>query len=144
MDNLIYLSGGMQNFGSKDFNKSNNWRVDIKNWIVEITDNKWTAFNPNEHWNFVDEYEDFDDLESMKLDLFKLKKSDLVIYNNNDPFSRGSMAEIAIAYDHGIPVLLLNEENNEIHPWQKAMSERIFTDREDLMLYILNHYLRRD
>ena len=51
------------------------------------------------------------------------------------------MAEIAIAYDNRIPVIGLNEENIELHPWQIEFCRKIFTDFDLMLDYIEDYYL---
>ncbi len=141
---LWYLSGGMTKFGVENFDESNNWRVDLKEQIRNLSDGYITAFNPNDHWNMLDDPDEFEDREAMNLDIYKLRQSELVIYNNNDPFSRGSMIELGIAYERQIPIFTLNEEGNEVHCWVRDISQRVFTDREDMMMYLSAHYIGRD
>lgn len=140
-DIKIYLSGGMESFGKDNYEKSNNWRLDVKDWIEKMTDNKVKVFNPNDHWNFTMDESTINERECMDYDIWQLRNSDLVIYNNNDPYSRGSMAEIAIAYERKIPIIILNEDDNALHCWMKCMSNRVFDDREDMMYYLAEHYL---
>ena len=79
--------------------------------------------------------------EIVEFDLMKVKNSDLIICNFNDPKSLGTMAEIAIAYDNRIPVIGLNEENIELHPWQIEFCRKIFTDFDLMLDYIEDYYL---
>lgn len=141
---LWYLSGGMTKFGKEEFYKSNDWRVDIKEQIENISEGYITAFNPNYHWSLLSDPDEFSDREAMNLDIYKLRQSELVIYSNNDPFSRGSMIELGIAWERRIPIFVLNEEKLEIHPWVQCFAEAVFCDREDLMLYLIEHYVGRD
>ena len=78
----------------------------------------------------------------MRLDLYKLKNSDVVIVNFNDKWSLGTQSEIAIAYDRGIPVIGLNENKQELHPWQEEFCERIFNDIDEMLDYVEDFYLR--
>ena len=80
--------------------------------------------------------------EVMRLDLHMLRNSDLVIANFNDMYSLGSMSEIAIAYDRGIPVIGLNENKQSLHPWQQCMCERIFDNIDVMLDYIEDFYLK--
>ena len=141
---LWYLSGGMTKFGADNFDESNNWRVDLKEQIRNLSDGYIVGFSPNEHFNLMDDPEEFEDREAMNLDIYKLRQSELVIFNNNDPFSRGSMIELGIAYERQIPIFLLNEDDNEVHPWVRDISQKVFTDREDMMMYLSAHYIGRD
>lgn len=142
----IYLAGGMGKFGKEKFEESNAWRVDIKNQLENICCNyKVKCCNPNDHFNFLKEPEYLTDREVMEFDLHRVRKADLVIVNFNDIHSLGTMAEIATAYEMKKPVLGLCEDYEgqikDLHPWQKCMVNRLFTDREDLVLYVLKHYL---
>ena len=140
----IYLCGGMGKFGKDNFKESNSWRTYCRRAIerCESTYNGITI-NPNDYFNFVDEpplYKTHD--EVMRLDLHKLRNSDLVIANFNDKYSLGSMAEIAIAYDRRIPIIGLNESGEDLHPWQTAMCERIFENIDEMLDYVEDFYLR--
>lgn len=144
----IYLSGGMQKFGKADFDKSNAWRKYYKQ-ALECCESEYRVrvCNPNDYFNFYDEPQHKSEREVMNLDLYKLKHSDLVIINFNDVYSLGSMAEIAIAFDRGIPIIGFNEDEKSLHPkvlhpWQKCMCERIFTDIHEMLDYIEDIYLR--
>lgn len=140
----IYLCGGMGKFGKENFDEGNKWRQYCK----QVLENYECAYkvittNPNDFFNFVDEPPLYDTQdEVMRLDLHKLRNSNLVIANFNDMYSLGSMSEIAIAYDRGIPVIGLNEDNKELHPWQVCMCERIFNDIDKVIDYIEDFYLR--
>ena len=140
----IYLSGGMQKFGSKNFEEGNEWRKYCKLALETYEcDYRVNVINPNDYFNFLDEapqYKSQD--EVMRFDLHKLRNSNLVIINFNDIYSLGSMSEIAIAYDRGIPVIGLNEDNQTLHPWQICMCERIFNDIDEMLDYVEDFYLR--
>lgn len=140
---FIYLCGGMGKFGKDNFNECNVWRRYCKQALETYECNhKVEAINPNDYFNFVDEPQYETQNEVMRFDLHKLRNSNLVIANFNDMYSLGSMAEIAIAYDRGIPVIGLNTDNQELHPWQVCMCERIFDDINKMLDYIEDFYLR--
>ena len=143
-DISIYTAGGMGKFGKENFDECNNWRKYCKQALENCEcDYRVRVVNPNDFFNFVDEPPRFNTQdEVMRLDLHKLRNSNLVIANFNDMYSLGSMAEIAIAYDRGIPVIGLNESGQELHPWQVCMCERIFTDIDEMLDYIEDFYLR--
>ena len=77
----------------------------------------------------------------MQFDLHKVRTSNLIIMNFNNMHSLGSMAELAIAYDRGIPVIGLNETEQQLHPWQYCMCSKIFNNMEDMLDYIKIYYL---
>ena len=144
MEYKIYAAGGMGKFGKDNFDEGNRWRRYCKQALETCECNyRVTVTNPNDYFNFIDEpprYNTQD--EVMRLDLHKVRNSDLVIVNFNDMYSLGSMAEIAIAYDRGIPVIGLNEADQDLHPWQACMCERIFTNIDEMLDYIEDFYLR--
>jgi nucleoside 2-deoxyribosyltransferase len=141
---FIYLCGGMGKFGKEKFDECNKWRRYCKE-SLECCECNYNvkAVNPNDYFNFADDppqYKTQD--EVMRLDLHKLRNSNLVVVNFNDMYSLGSMAEISIAYDRGIPVIGLNEDNQNLHPWQECMCERVFNNVDKMLDYIEDFYLR--
>lgn len=138
---LWYLSGGMQKFGKEEFDKSNDWREYLAEQIKNLSDGNILALNPNKHYNFSMNPEEYTEREVMNLDIYKLRNSELVIYFNNDPYSRGSMAELGIAWERRIPILVVNDGDNELHSWVKCMAEKIFPNFEELLWYVDAHYI---
>lgn len=138
---LWYLSGGMQKFGAEEIDKSNNWRTYLADEIFKLSEGNIVAFNPNFHFSFATNPEEYTEREVMNLDIYKLRNSELVIYHNNDPYSRGSMAELGIAWERRIPILVVSEEGEEIHPWVRCMAEKIFPNFEELLWYVEAHYI---
>ena len=140
----IYGAGAMGSFGKDNFEKGNGWRVYLKNKL-ESLDCRFKVFftNPNNYYNFLDKSTYDSELEIMKFDIGRVKRSDLVVVNFNDIASLGTMAEIAIAYDRRIPIIGLceNDEYRKIHPWQKEMCDKIFLNRDALVDYIEDYYL---
>lgn len=139
----IYLSGGMQKFGKENFDKSNDWREYCKTALETCEcDYKVKVCNPNDLFNFKDKPQYTSQREVMNLDIHKLRQSDLVIVNFNDKWSLGTMSEIAIAYDRCIPVIGINPDNQDLHPWQECICERIFNNIDEMLDYIQDFYLR--
>ena len=143
-DIVVYTAGGMGKFGKENFDECNKWRKYCKQALENCEcDYRVKVVNPNDFFNFVDEPPQYKTQnEVMRLDLHKLRNSDLVVVNFNDMYSLGSMSEIAIAYDRGIPVIGLNESNQDLHPWQICMCERIFNNIDEMLDYIEDFYLR--
>lgn len=143
-DYQIYLCGGMGKFGKENFEESDVWRRYCKDTLESFESKRYkvSCINPNDYFSFVQDpplYES--NREVMELDLNKLRNSDLVIANFNDPSSLGSMAELAIAYDNRIPIVGLNVSNEELHPWEECMCNRIFDDIDELLDYVEDFYL---
>ena len=133
-------------FGKERFDESNEWRLDIKNQVEEISDGKVKCCNPNDHFNFLDDSNYISQRETMNYDLHRVRNSSALIVNFNDPTSIGSACEMAIAFERRIPILGLceNEEEDNLHPWLKEFCDRIFTDREELIFYLIQHYINDD
>lgn len=135
----------MGKFGKDNFDKGNEWRVDLKNQLESFCcDYKVKVSNPNDYYNFLDNSTYDSEQEIMEFDINKVRNADLCIVNFNDLSSLGSMAELTIAYERRIPVIGLceNGELNKLHPWQKCMVNKMFTSRDDLTFYILKYYLQ--
>ena len=77
----------------------------------------------------------------MEFDLNKVRNSDLIIVNFNDMYSLGTMSEIAIAYEKRIPIIGLDTDNQNLHPWQIEMTNRIFSNIDEMLNYIKYYYL---
>lgn len=133
-------------FGKEQFDKCNDWRLDIKTLIEEGNNGKAKCCNPNDHFNFLDDCGYKTQREIMDFELYKIRNSNALIVNFNDPKSIGSACEMAVAFENRIPIIGLceNREENIIHPWLKEFCERIFTDREELILYMIKHYVNDD
>ena len=141
-DRGVYLGGAISGC---NWNEVSEWRDDMANLIYTASNGRWTCFNPCEH--IPDEFIThesihMEDKEAMDYDLFHLLRSDLMIINfAYNPKSIGTIAEMGAAYTHHIPILGLNETKEELHPWQLAMPQKIFSEYQNLVNYLVNHYL---
>ena len=143
-DFVVYLSGGMMKFGNDNFAEGNNWREYCRQ-ILENCESSYKVktFNPNSYFSFKSDAPEYSsETEVMRFDLYNLRKADLVIVNYNDKKSLGTTSEVAIAYDRGIPIIALNEDNGELHPWMRCMPERIFNNIDEMLDYVEDFYLR--
>jgi len=140
-DYIIYLAGGMQKFGKDGFKKAQEWRTVLQSELSKYSKKEVKIINPNDYFNFLDEPQYQSQREVMEFDLNKVRNSDLIIVNFNDVYSLGTMSELAISYDRRIPILGLNAEEQELHPWQIEMCNRIFANMDDLVSYTLAYYL---
>lgn len=134
----IYLSGAITNIPESE---AKIWRYKTEDFLRDnYSDAK--VFNPIEHFTFEDLNTGYvSDDEIMKIEIDRLRKSDLVIYNCHYPKSLGSMAELAIAYDRNIPIFAFNEQQEQLHPWIKGMCTKIFHTQDELHQFLLNHFL---
>ena len=139
----IYLAGGMGKFGKDNFEESNKWRTYCKDILEKFEGNyRAEVINPNSYFNFLDKPPRYSsEREIMEFDINKVRNSDLIICNFNDQKSLGTMAEIAIAYERRTPVIGLNEDFEELHPWQIEMCTRIFYNIDEMLDYVEDFYL---
>lgn len=142
----IYLAGGMQNLS---FEEQNEWREDlcesIKNRCdaLRIDTKPVNIINPVDYYNFkIVKHKT--EKEVMKFDTRLVKNSNLIIVNANDPKSIGTSMEIAIAHEHNIPILILNKEDEKLHPWWVEMSDRVFQNCGGLCQYVVDFYLKME
>ena len=138
----IYLAGGMGKFGKDNFDEGNRWRLIFKKRLESNENMSVKAINPNDYFSFKQEPPRYiSQREIMEYDLNRVRNADLIIVNFNDMWSLGTMSEIAIAYERRIPIIGLNETNQELYPWQVAMCNRIFTETYELLDYVEYFYL---
>lgn len=119
------------------------WREQIEKRLNEVYKSELYnvhTINPVKYYNFK-ERRHKTEREVMSFDLHKVRSSNLVIVNFNAPKSLGTMAELAVAHEHHIPIIGLNEGKKELHPWAECMCERIFDNMEEMLLYIAEFYL---
>lgn len=142
-DFTIYLAGGMGKFDKENFDEGNKWRVLCKREFEDYNSQYYVYVdNPNDYFNFVEEPQRYQSQrEIMEFDLNKVRNADLIIINFNDMYSLGSMAELAIAYEKKIPVIGLDVDNQELHPWQIEMCNRVFNNIGELVDYVEDFYL---
>lgn len=138
----IYLSGGM---GSLSFDEQICWRYEVNNAVNDkysvVSDAKrlyW--FNPVEHYNFQEKLHRTE-REVFEYDLHKLRESDLIIVNFNDPSSIGTAMELVLAKEMKIPIIGLNEDETELHPWLVECCTRICDTMAELIDHVVDFYL---
>ena len=140
MENVrIYLSGSMSGISLEE---QSQWRQKIMDAIKYNYEyeQKPEFFNPVQYFNF-EEKRHKSELEIMNFDLNALRKSDLIVVNFNNPSSIGTAMEMMLGYEMRIPILGLNKDNKEIHPWLECCCDRIFNNMKDLVEYIVEFYL---
>lgn len=136
----IYLSGGM---GSLSMEEQSKWRNQVINAIKYgdyHCEKKPIFFNPVDYYNFENNQHK-SEREIVEFDLNAVRKSDLIIVNFNDPKSIGTAAELAIAYDMKIPIIGINKNNQELHPWLVEFTTRMCEDVREAVEHTVDFYL---
>lgn len=130
---LIYMSGGMSNVTDEVIQKREKLAE-----MMEALDN-FRVFKPWEFYNYNIKLHE-SEREIMNYELYQLKHSDIVIVDLIDPKSIGTAMELAVAHEHGIPIIGYNPYNNKLHPWITEMCHRIFKTTVDLGHYVGRYY----
>lgn len=135
----IYLSGPMSGVS---FEEQSKWRKQIINEIKVNChcEKKPVFFNPVDYYNFT-EVKYKSEREVMEFDLNALRNSDLVIVNFNNPKSVGTISELAIAYELKIPIIGINKDEHELHPWLVEFVNRMCKDIREAVEYTVEFYL---
>ena len=135
----IYLSGGI---GNISFEERSKWRQQVIDAIKFNYDceKEPIFFNPVNYYDF-EEVRYKTQREVMEFDLNALRNSDLVIVNFNDPSSLGTCAELAIAYDMKIPIVGINKDGKELHPWLTEFTSRMCYSVREAVEYVVEFYL---
>ena len=136
----IYLAGGMMNLSIEEQSK---WRKQVRDAINygDFDYSKKPVFcDPTQHYSF-EKVEYKSQREVFEYDLYNVRKSDLVIVNFNDEKSIGTAMELAIAKEHRIPVIGLNKDGKELHPWLTECCTRICDDMRELVAHVVDFYL---
>ena len=134
----FYMAGGMAGLSVEE---QMEWRKDIKKRINNSLIHDSTYFFQPPYYYQPDGDYHRSEREGRDFDLNRLRHSDVVIVNFNVPSSIGTAQELAVAYEHRIPVIGLNENKNELHPWLYECCTRICETREELVEHIVNFYL---
>jgi len=137
----IYLAGAMS---SMSFEEQTKWRQKVKDAILYGGygyNFKPIFVDPTQYYNF-EEVSHKSEKEVMNFDLYKVRTSDLIVVNFNDPSSLGAAIEIAVAHEYRIPVIGLNQNNVSLHPWLECMCDRICSDMRELVSHIVEFYLK--
>lgn len=136
----IYLSGSMSGVS---FDEQSKWRKQIIE-AIKFGDydyeKKPIFFNPVDYFNF-EETKHKSEREVMEFDLNGVRNSDLIIVNFNDPKSLGTCAELAIAYEMKIPIIGINKNGIELHPWLECFCNRMCSDIREAVEYVVEFYL---
>ena len=97
-------------------------------------------FNPVNYYNFK-EVRYRSEKEVMEFDLNALRNSDLVVVNFNDPKSIGTAMELMLAKELHIPIIGLNKDKKELHPWLECCCNRMCVDMRELASHVVDFYL---
>lgn len=137
----IYLSGSMMN---STWEEQTKWRRQIQD-AIRFGDydyeKKPSFFDPTSFYNYEEKLHK-SEKEIMEFELNALRKSDLVIVNFNEPSSIGTAMELMLAKELRIPIVGLNKDKKDIHPWLLECCMRVCDDMRELVQYVVDFYLK--
>lgn len=136
----IYLSGAMSGLSQEEQSK---WRYEVAKRLQEgeIYHDGIYVFNPVNYYSIFEDTHKTE-REHFEFDLYRLRNSNLVIANFNRPESVGTAMELMLAKELRIPVIGLNEDGKELHPWLKECCVRICDDMYELVEYVVEYFLK--
>ena len=140
----IYEAGKM---GGLTFSEMNNWRVELKNKLLNAAENadyKLLVINPVDFYNFEEKrFQSEEEVEDY--DLAHVTTSDIIIVNLDGlNTSEGSKIELHDGNFHNkIPVIAFGDAElyNNLHPWIKRDITRFEKNIDDVVEYIRDFYL---
>ena len=140
----IYEAGKM---GGLTFSEMNNWRVELKNKLLNAAENadyKLLVINPVDFYNFEEQrFQSEEEVEDY--DLAHVTTSDIIIVNLDGlNTSEGSKIELHDGNFHNkIPVIAFGDAElyNNLHPWIKRDITRFEKNIDDVVEYIRDFYL---
>ena len=140
----IYEAGKM---GGLTFSEMNNWRVELKNKLLNAAENadyKLLVINPVDFYNFEEKrFQSEEEVEDY--DLAHVITSNIIIVNLDGlNTSDGSKIELHDGNFHNkIPVIAFGDAElyNNLHPWIKRDITRFEKNIDDVVEYIRDFYL---
>lgn len=133
----IYFSKAMQD--AKDDDEQKESEGYLKRELINNCDGKLEIFNPSTHYNYETKHHKTEK-EIIRYELENVRNSNLIIYTESGVKSIGASMELAVAYEHRIPILVLNKDNHAIHPWIEHVSNRVFETEDELVEYVTWYY----
>lgn len=130
----IFLSGGMTGLSMKE---QIEWRNDFKGCIPDY---EALVISPPDFYSPNTDYHKSEH-EAKEWDLYYVRRADLIVVNFNSPYSTGTDMELAVAKEHGIPVIGLNEKGYDLHPWLIDCCDRICDTFDELVHHVKKYFL---
>ena len=135
----VYLAGGITGLTIEE---ATEWRKLARDLFTTFGEKHFTCFLPTDHYSSFISSSNVNERAAMDYDLYRLRCSDVMLINMNNPESLGTMAEISLAYALRIPMVAYADKKivNKIHPWQECMINEWFSNLGDAVDYIINNY----
>lgn len=138
-DFTIYLAGGMSSIPSEEYTKRRNV---ITSLLLSRKSDKLSLniIDPSRYYNYDFKYHETEK-EILRWELNKVRNSNLIIVDLTVEKSVGTIVELAIAYENKIPIIGVNADKENIHPWLEEICDRTFSNIIDGVDYVTGYYL---
>lgn len=140
----VYIAGGMSGIPYDEYKSRRN---NVKDKLFKYYENNCDSYpyilyvtDPSDYYNYDNQVHK-SEKEVMNFELNRVRNSNIIVVDFLNVYSLGTMTELAIAHEHRIPIIGINDMNNELHPWQVEMCDRIFDTVEDTVQYVGEFYL---
>lgn len=135
----IYLAGGMSGIPSEEYSSRRN---KITNLLLSNKPDRLllNIVDPSKYYNYDFKYHETEK-EILRWELNKVRNSNLIIVDLTVKKSVGTIIELAIAYENKIPIIGVNADKENIHPWLEEICDRTFSNINDGVDYVTGYYL---
>ena len=135
----IYLAGGMSGIPFEEYSTRRNYiSCGLKNNKQENT--HLEIIDPSKYYNYDTKLHETEK-EILRWELNKVRNSNLIVVDLTVEKSIGTIVELAIAYENKIPIIGVNADKKNIHPWLEEICDRTFENMDDGIDYIVGYYL---
>lgn len=140
MDMKIYLSGGMTGITVEEQMRWRNMVMNELKFGQHDYDKEISFCSPPNYYGF-DEIRHKSEREEFEFYTNQLRTCNLVIVNFNVPNSIGTAMELMLARELHIPIIGLNKDGKELHPWLIECCTRVCDDMKELTDHVVDFYL---
>lgn len=135
----IYLAGGMSGIPMEEYGKR---RDKIRNLLTTNKPDNLALHivDPSKYYNYDYKHHETEK-EILRWELNKVRNSNLIIVDLTVEKSVGTIVELAIAYENKIPIVGVNADKENIHPWLEEICDRTFNNIETGIDYVISYYL---
>lgn len=138
----IYLSGGMSNITYEEqIGWRNRFENDVKEFMAYTGYNQTPVFFSPPKYYSSSTNNHKSEREAMEYDLYRLRKSDVIVVNFNQPNSIGTAMELMLARELHIPIIGINADKRQLHPWLIECCTRICDSMNEAIKHICYYYL---
>jgi len=136
----IYLCGGM---GGLSIEEQMKWRNQIRDEIKfnNSDTRRIPSFISPPNYYSTSMVRHKTEREIFEYELNHIRKADLIVVNFNAPKSISTAMELMVAKEHNIPIIGINADGHELHPWLELCTTRMCDSIRETVNHVVNFYL---